>query len=41
MLASKTLALAKEVLSIKVQQDLTKKFPSELHSHMILLFFSC
>jgi hypothetical protein len=35
-LASKTLSLADEVLSIRVQHDLTEKLPLELHDHKIL-----
>jgi hypothetical protein len=38
-LASKTLSLAKEILSIRVQQDLIEKFPSELYGHMSLSSF--
>jgi hypothetical protein len=38
-LASKTLSLVEEILSIRVQQDLTEKFPSELHGHMSLSSF--
>jgi hypothetical protein len=37
-LASKTLSFAEEVLSIRVQQDLIKKLPSELYGHMSLSF---
>jgi len=41
MLTSKTLSLVEEELSIRVQQDLTEKRPSELHGHMILSSFLC
>jgi hypothetical protein len=39
--ASKTLSFAEEVLSIRVQQDLTEKLPSELHGHISLSSFPC
>jgi hypothetical protein len=40
-LASKTLSFAEEVLSIRVQQDLTEKLPSELHGHISLSSLPC